>query len=151
MQLNLVVTIVPATIAAIVSVAVVLLTRRSETIKHLESLKTSAYVDFIRGVAGLGLIQKEPVQSKEHFLKGWDLKLLVADSKSRIALYGGESVVNSLAEFLRGGTALDSPERAKEFMTVCRKMRADSRPRLGAVSDHDLHFLLFGVDMENYN
>jgi hypothetical protein len=150
MNLALIVPIVSAIVAAIVTVSVVFLTRRSETIKQLQSVRTAAYVDFIRGVAGLGVIQHEPIQSKEHLIKGWELKLLVADSKARIAIYGSESVVGSLAEFLRGGPALDSPQRAKEFTDICKKMRGDSRPKLGEVSDRDIHFLLFDFDMKDY-
>jgi hypothetical protein len=142
--------IVAAFVAAVVSLSVVFLGRRSETLKHLQSLRTSAYADFIRAVAGLAVIQKEPVQQREHFLKGWELKMLLAGANARIAIYGSNTVVSSLAEFLRGEPVLDSPQRAKEFAAVCQKMRADTRPRLHKVSDQDMHFLLFGFDMKDY-
>ena len=141
---------VPAVIAAVVSLAVVFLSRRSETKKHLESLRTTAYVDFVRGVAGLAVLQKGPIDSKEEFLKGAELTILVADAKARIALYGSTSVVSSMANFLRAGVVLDSPERGKEFTAICQKMRGDTRPRPGRVTDHDAHFLLFGFDLESY-
>jgi hypothetical protein len=142
--------IVPALVAAIVSFAVVFLGRRSETIKQLQVLRTAAYVDFIRAVAGLAALQKEPVQEREHFLKGSELIMLLADAKSRIAIYGSESVVAAMATFLRAGSVLDSPERANEFTAVCQKMRHDSRPKPGEVTDQDVHFLLFGFDMKEY-
>jgi hypothetical protein len=147
--------LVPALIAAIISVSVVFLGRRSETKKHLESLRTTAYVDFVRGVAGLAVVQKKypfgfDSTSKEDYLKSVDLTMLVADAKARIALYGSKPVVSSLAKFLRAGVALDSPERGKEFTAICQKMRSDTRPRPGKVSDHDAHFLLFGFDVESY-
>lgn len=142
--------ILPALVAAIVSITVVFLGRRSETIKQLQTLKTGAYVDFIRAVAGLANLQKESVQQKEHLLKGWELKMLLADAKSRIAIYGGESVVSAMATFLRGDPVLDSPERAKDFTAVCQKMRSDSKPKPGRVSDQDMHFLLFGFDTKDY-
>jgi hypothetical protein len=146
--------IVPAATAAIVSIAVVFLTRRSETKKHIESLTTASYVDFIRGVAGLAVLQKgrrgRPPDTEEDFLKGNELIMLVADAKARIALYGSKAVVSSLAQFLRAAVVLDSPERAKEFTAICQKMRNDSRPRPGKASDHDVHFLLFGFELENY-
>ena len=152
MKFNLVVLvpIVSAVVAAIVSLSVVFLSRRSETIKHLQSLRISAYVDFIRAVAGLGVLQHEPVQSKEHFVKGSELRMLLADAKSRIAIYGSESVVDSLAQFLRGGNVLDSPERAKAFTQVCQQMRGDTRPKLGKITVNDMHFLLFDYEIKDY-
>lgn len=141
---------VPSVIVAIVSVAVVYLTRRSETKKHLESLRTTAYVDFIRGVAGLAVLQRHPSEGEHDYLRGVELTALVADAKARIALYGSESVVSSLAKFLRAGVVLDSPERATEFTVVCQRMRNDTRPRPGKVTEHDAHFLLFGFDLERY-
>jgi hypothetical protein len=142
--------IVSAIVAAIVSLSVVFLSRRSETIKHLQSLRIAAYVDFIRGVAGLGVLQHESIQSKEHFVKGLELKMLVADAKSRIAIYGSESVASSLAQFLRGGNVLDSPERARAFTAVCQRMRGDTRPKLGEITDSDMHFLLFDYEIKDY-
>ena len=106
--------VVPALIAALVSIAVVFLSRRSETKKHLESLRTAAYLDFIRGVAG----------------------------------YGSNSIVSAMALFLRAGNVLDTPQRAKEFTAICQKMRSDTRPRPGEVSDYDAHFLLFGLTID---
>src|SRR5690348_3619994 len=89
--------LVPALIAAIVSVMVVFLSRRSETKKHLELLRTTAYVDFVRGVAGLAVLQKRPIDTKEEFLKGNELTMLVADAKARIALYGS-FIVGEISE-----------------------------------------------------
>jgi hypothetical protein len=151
MKLNLVVIvpIVSAVVAAVVSLSVVFLSRRSETIKHLQSLRIAAYVDFIRAVAGLGVLQHEAIQSKEHFVKDWELRMLLADAKSRIAIYGSESVARSLAQFLRGGNVLDTPERARAFTGVCKEMRGDTRPKLGEITDSDMHFLLFGYETKD--
>jgi hypothetical protein len=140
---------VSAAIAAIVTVSVVFLSRRSETKKHLESLRTTAYVDFVRGVAGLAVLNRRTVDSHEEFLKGQDLTILVADAKARIALYGSISVVSSLAKFLRAGLVLDSPQRCREFTSICQKMRNDTRPKPGAAEDHDVEFLLFGSDVKH--
>ena len=141
---------IPAAIAAIVSISVVFLSRRSETKKHLESLRTTAYVDFIRGVAAQAIFQKGPIDTKEKILRASEAIMLVADAKARIVLYGSESVVSLMAQFLRGGEVLDSPERAKEFTSICQQMRNDTRPMPGRVADKDAHFLLFGFDMGDY-
>lgn len=141
---------VPALIGAIVGIWVVFLGRRSEIIRQLQALRTAAYVDFIRAVAGLANLQKTTVQEKEHFTKGLELTMLLADAKARIAIYGSQPVVSSMASFLRAGSVLDSPERAKEFTAVCQKMRDDGRRKPGKVTDHDMHFLLFGFELKEY-
>jgi hypothetical protein len=149
-KLNLIVLVpvVSAMVAAIVSLSIVFLTRRSETIKHLQSSRISAYVDFIRAVAGLAVVSRDAVQSKEHFAKDWELRMLLADAKSRIAIYVSESVVGSPAQFLRNGNVLNTPERARAFTAVCQKMRGDTRPKLETISDSDMHFLLFDDEIK---
>jgi hypothetical protein len=139
--------ILSAFVAAVVSLTVVFLTRRSETIKQLQALRIAAHVDFIRSVSGLAVVGREPVQSKEHLVKEWELRMALADAKSRIAVYGGQGVVGSLAAFLRGGNVLNSAERARAFTAVCQKMRGDTRPNLARIPDTDMYYLLFEIDM----
>ena len=145
---QLLIPVVSAIVAASVSVSVVFLTRRSETVKHLQSLKTAGYVDFIRGVAGVAVLQKGSIECREDCLKEGEFVTLVADAKARIAIYGSNAVVTSMAQFLRGGAVLNTPERARAFTAICQQMRNDSRPRLAAVTDEDVYFLLFGSDMK---
>ena len=142
--------IVSAMIGAAVVIIAVLLTRRSETMKHFQSLRTAAYADFIRGVAGLAVMQRRSPQSEEEFIKGQEMVVLVADAKARIAIYGSQSVVGSLASLLRGGQTLDSPERTQAFTEICRKMRNDRSAKRGKVTSHDMHFLLFNLDLKDY-
>jgi hypothetical protein len=142
--MNLVMPIVSAAIAAVVSVLVVFLTRRSETLKQLQSVKAAAYVDFIRGVAGLAILQRESIKSSDLMRMELEKDMLVADAKARIAIYGTERVVSSMARFLRGGAVLDSQERTGSFVAICQEMRNDRSPEPGKVTDHDVHLLLFG-------
>ena len=86
MKFDFIVPVISAAVAAIVNFSVVFLTRRSETIKHLQSLRTAACVDFMRCVSTLANIGHEPVQSEEHFQKTWESRLLLADAKARIAI-----------------------------------------------------------------
>lgn len=146
MKADQIISVVAATTAVIAAVITVFLTRRSETIKQLQSLRISAYVDFIRAVAGLASIRQVPVQSKEHFQKQWELTMMLADAKARIAIYGSRLVLAALAELLRGGYELTG-ERAKSFTAICQLMRRDTRPKLGKASDHDMHFLLFDSEL----
>jgi hypothetical protein len=75
------------------------LTRRTERYKQLQSLRAAAYVDFLRGVSKLGIVQKESV------------RMTVADAKARIAIYGSRNVVRSLSAFMDGGAVLNTSER----------------------------------------
>ena len=133
-----------AIIAALVSLLVVFFTSDTETIKHFRALRTAAYVDFIRGIAGLAILQKRGIESEQEYAREEEMNILVADAKARIAIYGGELVVSSLAKFMRGGAVLDTPERIQEFTKVCQKMRNDRSHKIGSAADDDVQFLLFG-------
>jgi hypothetical protein len=139
-----------AALGALVTLLVVLLTRETETVKHFRALRTSAYVDFIRGIAGLAIFQKRGIESEQENARGKEMLILVTDAKARIAIYGGESVVSSLARFMRGEAVLDTPERAREFTRVCQQMRNDRSYKVGRVADDDVHFLLFELDPKDY-
>ncbi len=150
MSANYIVPVVSVSVSAIVSILVVFLGRRSETVKLQQSLKTTAYVDFIRGVAGLAILQSHTVQDQELQREGGRLRMLVADAKARIAIYGGPAVVGAMARFLRGGAVLDTPGRAKSFAAICQSFRNDSSPKPGSVPDADVHFLLFDFELNDY-
>ena len=70
--------------------------RRAEVTKQLQSLKNQAYVDFVKSVAGVAIAQK--AQNKE---KELEFSILLADAKSRIAVYGDKEVVEGIATFYR--------------------------------------------------
>jgi hypothetical protein len=142
--------LVSVVVSAAVSITLLFLGRRSETIKLQQQLRTTAYADFIRGVAGLAILQRHEPQNESEFRDGKALVTLVADTKARIAIHGGRQCISALANFLRGGNALDSPERARAFAAVCQGFRNDSRPKPAKVRDEDMHFLLFGSEYKDY-
>lgn len=139
--------LISALVAVCVSLAVVFLGRRTETLKLQQNLRTAAYVDFIRAVAELAILQRAPLQDEEHLRQLDGAIVRVTDAKARIAIYGGKEAITALAKFLRGGRALDSPERRKAFTAICQRFRSDGRPKLDAVSNEDMHFLLFDSEM----
>src|SRR5258706_14489797 len=81
------------------------LQKTSEMFKVQQSLKIQAYVDFLRSVANIAIAK----QRKEN-----DFALL-ADAKARITIYGSQVVIEALANWARGGEALDNPERTRKF------------------------------------
>jgi hypothetical protein len=117
------------------------LSRRTEKLRQLETLRSSAYADFIRGVAGLATTQRGATVSLGDEVK---FRSLVADAQARIAIYGSRTVAACLARFLRGGAVLDTDERAEAFCTVCSKMREDSRVGAEELAQDDMSTLLFG-------
>ncbi|MGA8271739.1 MAG: hypothetical protein WB919_09295 [Candidatus Sulfotelmatobacter sp.] len=103
------------------------LTRRTERFKHLQELRSAAYADFIRGVATAAQQQGGMA--------------LVADARGRIAIYGGESVVHSLAEFIALGVQTQNTEGMIAFAELCMAMRAETGRR--RVPFEEIRQLLF--------
>ena len=54
---------------------------------------------------------------------------------------------SSEASSLPGGHFL-SPQRCREFTSICQKVRNDTRAKPCAAEDHDVEFLLFGSDVK---
>jgi hypothetical protein len=118
------------------------ISRRTDKLRQLEATRTAAYADFMRGVVGFVLTQPDKLGDQEHCEEVRKYRILTADAKARIAIYGSKAVVSSMADFFRGGSIIDSPERISAFVTVCEKMRADSVSEKQLTND-DLSCLFF--------
>jgi hypothetical protein len=118
------------------------LTRRVEQFKHLQELRSNAYADFLRGFARVGRAQTDDHGSERSKLEELEGRAAVADSRSRIAIYGSPNVVCSLARFINLGTQTLSPEGAKSFAELCSLMRMESIKQ--QVSIEDIETVLFG-------
>jgi hypothetical protein len=116
--------------------------RASDTRKQLETLRTTAYIDFIRSVSALATYQRlnNPAMAGE-------AELLMTDAKTRIAVYGSNAVVNAIAAFWRGGAVLDTPERMRAFTGILQKIRTECLPPAQAVLDREINQLLFSEDL----
>jgi len=55
-------------------------------------LKTNAYTDFLKAVAGLGIIQRFSDKEKEK-----EYLILLRDAKSRISVFGSDLVTKKIA------------------------------------------------------
>lgn len=107
------------------------LTRRTERYKHLQELRSAAYIDFVRGMANAA-----------HQTGGI---AEVADSRARIAIYGGKDVVRSLSEFIALGAQTVNPKGMQAFAELCRVMRSETGREL--VSAADIHSVLFNTSL----
>jgi hypothetical protein len=102
------------------------LTRRTERFKHLQELRSAAYVDFLRGFAKVGRAQSDTMRDERSNLEELEGRVIVTDSRSRIAIYGSEAVVRSLAKFVDLGTQSRTPEGMRAFAELCVLMRMEA-------------------------
>src|SRR5882724_6911447 len=100
------------------------LTRRTEKFKHLQELRSAAYTDFVRGVASAAeRAMASEIKSGTPEPTG---RALVADSRARIAIYGGKDVVHSLSEFIALGAQTCNSQGMEAFAELCKSMRAET-------------------------
>ena len=69
-------------------------------------------------------------------------RVLMADAKARISVYGGPKTLGALARFYKaGGTSLSDPASIAAFLKVCQAMRQETG---GRATDVDyLSLILF--------
>jgi len=131
------VTFVAASLGAIFGA---FLTRRTESFKHIQELRSAAYADFLSGFAKVVRAQNEK-RDEASKLKEREGMVLVTDSRSRITIYGGDKVVSALADFISRGTQTLTPQGMVAFARLCTAMRAEAG-RKGA-SFEDISKILF--------
>ena len=112
--------------------------KRLESQKHQRNLRTNTYADFIKGVAGVAITQKNKSIKEQEFM------VLLAGARARIAIYGSKEVIESIASFWRGGAILDTQERLDSFISICQTIRKEALPKDQNVSDKEMSLLLFG-------
>jgi hypothetical protein len=117
------VTFVAASVGAVLGA---FLARRAETFKHLQELRSAAYADFLRGFARVGRAQSDKMRDERSVIEELDGRVLVTDSRSRIAIYGGKAVVHSLSRFITLGTQTLTPEGMQSFAELCMRMREET-------------------------
>jgi len=116
-------------------------TRRIEQYKHLQTLRSTAYVDFLRGFARVGRAQQDHMKSERAEIEELEGRAMVTDARSRIVVYGSVNVVRSLANFVSLGTQTLSPEGEQAFAELCALMRAEVAK--GSPTVKDLGTVLF--------
>jgi hypothetical protein len=103
------------------------LARRTERFKHLQELRSAAYADFVRGVAQAAeSAQSDGMRDEPRTPEQPRGVALVADSRARIAIYGGKDVVHSLSEFIALGAQTCNSEGMQAFANLCRSMRGET-------------------------
>jgi len=109
--------------------------RFSEERRGRQTLRSQAYVDFIKAVSSLAAAQRTARQPEI------DATLVqLTDAKARIVVYGSRDVVLALSEFQRQGARLHT-EGIRSFITLCQRMRAEQKAK--PVSEYDISTILF--------
>ena len=119
-----------------------LFSRFSEKQKHQQNLRTQAYVDFLRGVAGATIAQRNKDKDKEQ-----EFTILVVDAKARITVYGRKEIIEAIANFWRAGAKVDTQEGKKLFVSICQAMRKESLPPEQQVLNKEISQLIFSEDI----
>jgi hypothetical protein len=116
--------------------------KKNELRKQENLLKTSAYTDLIKGLAGMAISQKYKDPTKE-----MEYTMLVADAKSRICVYGDDSVIEKISYFLRQGGILSSQDSYKAFVDIIIEIRRKHKGSL-EINTNNYSQLLIGIDIE---
>jgi hypothetical protein len=102
--------------------------------EQIDLRRHEAYADYLRGVAALaGNRSKEPSNVS-----------LVADAKSRIAIYGSAEVLDKLGKFEEVGPNLADQEAIEAFLSAALQMRQESFPSDINPNIYSIRLLLFG-------
>ncbi len=117
------------------------LTRHTERFKHLQELRSTAYADFLRGFAKVGRAQIDGDRGERSKLEELEGRIVVADSRSRIAIYGSPDVLRALSKFIRLGTQSIRPEGMQAFAELCSLMRREAIKHHASLDD--VHTVLF--------
>jgi hypothetical protein len=130
-----------------------LFSRSSETHKQLATLRSKAYVDYLRCVAELARIGRSnrSLRSSDRSRRGdlsrrSDLLSQAADAKARICIYGTAPVIAALSAFEKKSPVIDSESSAKVFLTLVKEMRRENIGRSEAARENDLSLILFGPE-----
>lgn len=127
-------------IAGIIAGAVLqfLLGKKIESSKQFKILQTQAYVDFIRGFAGIGRAQFFGDKEKEV-----DYTILLAESKARVSIYGSEKVVRATAVFISQFNETYSEKGQMAFASLVSTMRDESIGKIDSVTKDQIWDVLY--------
>ena len=115
--------------------------KKLESEKHKQNLRTNAYVDFIMAVTGKAITQKNKMNKEQEF------DLILAEAKARLSIYGSKEVIESIAKFWREGDAsLGTPEGRDLFINIWQTMRKEYLPKDENVLNKEISQLLFEED-----
>ncbi len=142
MDIKLISAVIAACIAALSALSIAFLNwklaRSNDQSSKINELKTQSYIDFINSISELAYLTSEDKSERRDALRK------LADSKSRIAIYGDSSVIKKLAEFDRNHKQLNTDKALDAFTDVVNEMRVGAVGNDKADSVKDLKQIIFG-------
>lgn len=117
-----------------------LLAKQNNQQKQLLESRNEAYVDFLEAVSLVIAAQRmgKKEQELEQLAK-------LAHAKTRICIFGDESVVRKLAEFWAAGASLNTESQLLSFTSFCLDIRKSLGLKDKAFLNSEVSDLLFGV------
>jgi hypothetical protein len=120
------------------------LSRKNQKANNLSELQNKAYSDFLNSVSKIAVAQRK--NQRDHVT---DELSRLADSKSRICVYGDTNVVHHLAVFLRHGGTLQTESEILSFTRLCLEIRKSVGMQDKELYSSDISQLLFSVDVKD--
>lgn len=111
---------------------------RRERQKTYETQKTDAYLNYVRDVCRAATFQK--LNSQDNYVES---VASLVDAKGRIAVFGSEEVLETVAAFNRGGSSFVTKEQCDRFTAIIQSMRSDLAPKQRPAIDKHVEALLF--------
>jgi hypothetical protein len=108
--------------------------RSKQRTEQIELRRNEAYADFLRGIAALAHNRSRTPSDMS----------LVADAKSRIAIYGSSEVVVRLGKFEEAGANLAQLDAVDAFLSAVEQMRREGFSSASALDMRFIRLLLFG-------
>lgn len=114
------------------------LSRTNEKKKQYDTLKTQAYIDYLKAVSKFAQAAKTDPNTRMQLISE------AADAKARICVYGSKLAIEKLASFEDNGPVLSEQKSLDIFIELCSIMRDESATTQEAVSSQDIELVLFG-------
>lgn len=118
--------------------------RRNEKIKHFTELRARAYIDFVNAVAELANVAKSNKKRPDSTL------IKLADAKTRIVIYGDDTVISSMSDFMKKYGRIDTQESFNSFYAMIEAMRKDATGQKNTASIETISNILFGKDTTDF-
>ena len=120
------------------------LSRAAEKRKSFDKLQTDAYVDFIKGFAGVAMAQRFADKAGEFAASS-----LMADAKVRIGIYGDSMIANKVGAFFEKYGDLSKKEDSVAFVDLMNDVRANVKGKATAEDWVSISQILFSKNLRS--
>lgn len=119
-------------------------TRKNQDRNFLNEQRNKAYADFLNAASKIAVSQRLGNRNDVT-----DALAQLADSKSRICIYGDTNVIEKMAVFIRSGSTLQTESEILAFTRLSYAMRKSVGFDNSKMNIADLSQLLFSIDVKD--